>query len=268
MTPTPFDLARRIEGINAAALVRHGEAANRLFPTVNAASLAVAGGVASFVGAESPISYAVGLGFAGPVTADDIARVVEFYQARGMVPRVDVCPYADRSLLAELRQAGFALHGFVNVLARTLAPTDDIAPPCAQVVVREAAPDEDERWMRVVDEGFAEGEPLTEPRRQLGLMMFHLPNAHAYFAEVEGEIAGAGALFMHEGYAALAAASTRVAFRNRGVQTALIRVRLKKAQSLGCDLAGFFALPGNSSERNAQRHGFRLAYTKASLKKG
>ena len=95
---TVLDLARRIEGANAHALASHSETAAQLFPELGATSIPVAGGVASFVGAQSPISYAVGLGMREPVTSEDIGRVVEFYESRGMVPRVDVCPLADASL--------------------------------------------------------------------------------------------------------------------------------------------------------------------------
>ena len=263
------DLARRIEGINADSLVQLGVVAVRRFPEVAPAHISVAGGVAAFLGADAPVSYAVGLGFEGMVSDDEVARVVEFYRARGVVPRVDACPYAHPGLPDALRRQGFQLHWFMNVLARPLTPSDDIPLPPDGVRVRLAEAGEDELWARVVDEGFSEGAPLTVARRQLGLMLFHRDNMHAYFAEVDGEPAGAGALFTHDdGYAALMATSTRVAFRHRGVHAALIRARLARAQALGCNLAGFFASPGSISERNALRHGFRLAYTKATLKQG
>ena len=128
-------------------------------------------------------------------------------------------------------------------------------------------PGEDELWTRVVDEGFSDGAPLTTARRQLGLMLFHRTNMQAYFAEIAGEIVAAGAMFTHDSYAALAATSVRSAFRNQGAHTALIRARLHAAQELGCTLAGFFASPGSTFERNATRHAFRLVYTKATMKR-
>ncbi len=263
-----LDIARRIEGANASALASHSETAAQLFLELGATSISVAGGVAAFVGAESPISYAVGLGLREPVTPDDIRRVVEFYESRGMAPRVDVCPLADASLLAALRDHGFRLHWFVNVLARSPLETYElIAPLPVGVTVRQAAPDEAELWTRVVDEGFADGGPLTDVRRQLGMMLFHRPGMRAYFAEVEGEIAGGGALFTHDGYAALVASSVRPAYRNRRAHTALIRARLRVAQELNCDVAGLFAEPGSTSQRNAERHLFRVLYTKAVMKK-
>ena len=251
------------------ALAQHAATAALLFPEIGATSVPIAGGVAAFMGAKSPISYAVGLGFNGAVSPNDIQQVVEFYQSRSMVPRVDVCPLADASLLTALREHGFQVHWFVNVLTRRLEIWDIIAPLPEGITVRQAKPEEDELWTRVVDEGFSDGKPLTEHGRQLGLMMFHRPGMLCYLAEIGGDIAGGGVLFTQDGYAALMAASVRPQYRKRGVHTALIRARLRVAQELNCDIAGLFAEPGNAaSQRNAERHGFHVAYTKAAMKKG
>lgn len=261
-----LDLARRIEGSNAASLADHSEVARRLFPELRAASISVAGGVASFVGTSSPLSYAVGLGLNGVVGAREIGEIVEFYRSRGATPRVDVCSLAESSLLEQLRAHGFQLHWFTNVLTRSIGGWDRLDAPPAGVRVRVARPNDAELWSRIVAEGFLNGGPYTEVERQLGLIVFHRSAVRGYFAEIDGEPVGAGALFTDNGYAALAATSTRKEFRGRGVHTALIRARLREAQRLECELVGLFASPGSVSQRNAERHGFRLAYTKAALK--
>ena len=58
---------------------------------------------------------------------------------------------------------------------------------------------------------------------------------------------------------------TRPAFRRRGVQTALLQAQLVAAREQGCDLALTITAPGSDSQRNMERAGFRLAYTKAIL---
>jgi hypothetical protein len=40
------------------------------------------------------------------------------------------------------------------------------------------------------------------------------------------------------------------------------RRRLRFAADQGCDLALMGALPGSASQRNAERQGFRIAYTR------
>ena len=84
-------------------------------------------------------------------------------------------------------------------------------------------------------------------------------------ARVEGEPAAAAMLLIREGVAMLAGASTLPAFRNRGLQSALARARLASAASTGCDVATMGAQPGTSSQRNAERLGFRIAYTKTAM---
>lgn len=65
----------------------------------------------------------------------------------------------------------------------------------------------------------------------------------------------------------LGGASTRPEFRRRGVQSALIAQRLQAAYAQGCRLAYAKTSPGSDSQRNLQRAGFELAYSKAVMVK-
>ena len=65
----------------------------------------------------------------------------------------------------------------------------------------------------------------------------------------------------------LGGASTRLAFRRKGIQRALIDARMATARSKGCDLAMVLTEPGNDSQRNLHRAGFELAYTIVVLQK-
>jgi hypothetical protein len=69
-------------------------------------------------------------------------------------------------------------------------------------------------------------------------------------------------LAIHDGVAHLAGASTIPAGRKQGAQLALLDARLRYAAEQGCDLALMGAAPGSGSQRNAERHGFRIAYTR------
>ena len=83
-----------------------------------------------------------------------------------------------------------------------------------------------------------------------------------YLARVDGEDAGAGVLFFHGGDAALANASTLERFRRRGVQTALVAKRLGVAAEAGAGLITGLTTFGSDSQRNMERAGLRMAYTK------
>ncbi|MFZ0286278.1 MAG: GNAT family N-acetyltransferase, partial [Terriglobales bacterium] len=54
-------------------------------------------------------------------------------------------------------------------------------------------------------------------------------------------------------------------FRGLGLQTALLRRRMKAAQKAGCEYAVIVTQGGTTSMRNAERLGFRVAYSKATL---
>ena len=53
---------------------------------------------------------------------------------------------------------------------------------------------------------------------------------------------------------------------HRGVQMALLQARLNTAREAGCDIAITLTTPGSASQRNVERAGFSLAYTRAIVK--
>ncbi|HEX5435464.1 MAG TPA: GNAT family N-acetyltransferase, partial [Candidatus Angelobacter sp.] len=76
-------------------------------------------------------------------------------------------------------------------------------------------------------------------------------------------VGGAGGLVVPQHrMAGLFGAATLPEFRGRGIQKALLNERLRIVQEAGCDLAVTLTMPGTSSQRNAERAGFRTAYTK------
>jgi hypothetical protein len=74
-------------------------------------------------------------------------------------------------------------------------------------------------------------------------------------------------MFTYGGVAEFGGASTRPIFRRRGIQTTLLRARLAAAKGQGCDVVIVVTTPGTESQRNVDRVGFSLAYTKAVMVK-
>ena len=83
-----------------------------------------------------------------------------------------------------------------------------------------------------------------------------------FLAELDGRAIGTAALVIQDGVALLAGASTIPGGRQQGAQNALLDHRLQFAAQHGCDIATMGALPGSGSQRNAERNGFRIAYTR------
>ena len=89
LTPELAEAIRRAEiaGIRCAL-----ETARRLRPDTGVVGVEVAGGLAAFLGPDSPLSEAFGVGTSAPVTSCEIAAITEFYDSRESTPRVFVSP--------------------------------------------------------------------------------------------------------------------------------------------------------------------------------
>ncbi|MDD3825478.1 MAG: GNAT family N-acetyltransferase [Anaerolineae bacterium] len=258
------DLARRLETAYAWRSVRYARTIDHLWREQKVAVEAVGGGYAVYAGPAFPVNRASGLGLNGPAGEDDLARIEEFYRSRCAAPRIDLCPVADESLLVLLRERGYTVEGFMSVLWRPLPLTPDEFAPVPGVSVTRAGREEAELWLRTVGEGF-EGKEAPPETRSILAPNFYGDRAEPFLAWIDGQPAGGGAFVSHEGVAELCSASTRPAFRRRGVQLALLRARLEEAARAGNDVAMAHTAPGSPSQRNVERAGFRLAYTRALL---
>ena len=248
-------LARRIEA---------AEAANARGCSVQpgAAVLEVAGGCAIFVGADSPLTQAVGLGLNGPVSAAEIEAMEAFFRCRGAKVTVDLCPLADPGLVRELGERGYRVSEFNNVLVKRLDGTGIVLTPR----VRRAVAGEDDLWSHTLGCGFFEQRDLTTEEMDVGRAIFAMPGALCYLAVSEnGGPAGGAAMAVRDGLATLFADATVARFRRGGLHRELISARLNEAIAQGCDLVTASTLPGSGSQRNYERLGFVVAYTKVTL---
>jgi GNAT superfamily N-acetyltransferase len=116
-----------------------------------------------------------------------------------------------------------------------------------------------------VAQGFAEHFPVTQSILDVMAGFFHRADACCFLAFVGREVAGGAVVSANNAVGGLFGASTLPAFRRRGVQTALLAERLGWARGCDCNVAVSIALPGSISQRNIERFGFRVAYTRTKL---
>ena len=249
-------LARRLEA---------AESLNARFCTASppgAAFLDIAGGCAIFVGADSPLTQAVGLGLNGPVSEADVDALEAFFRSRDAKVSIDFCPLADPGLLDILSRRGYRATEFNNVLVKRIASDPIVLAPR----IRRALAGEADLWAHTVGRGFFEQGELTTDEMEVGRAIFAMPGALCYLAvAATGEPAGGGALAVRSGLATLFADSTTAPFRRQGFHRELILARLNEAIALGCDTATASTLPGSTSQRNFERLGFEVVYTKVTL---
>jgi len=249
-------LARRIERAEA----ENARGCTAAHP--QAAGMAAAGGIAVFAGADSPLSRAVGMGLSGPVPEEELRSVEEFFRARSARPVIDLCPLVDPSLTELLLVRGYGVTEFDNVMVRRLAGIEMALTPR----VRRGLADEVDLWSHTVGAGFFEHSELTTGEMDVGRAICAMPGAMWYLASLEsGELAGGAAVAIHAGLATLFADSTIPAYRRRGIHRELISARLNEALAQGCDLATASAMPGSASQRNYERLGFEVAYTRLTM---
>ncbi|WP_433303550.1 GNAT family N-acetyltransferase [Actinoplanes sp. CA-030573] len=228
-------------------------------------SLPVAGGTATYAGPGSPFNKVAGLGFEGLPAFGDIERA---YAAVRCPVQVEVSTLGDPEIGALLTGRGYRLMSYENVLGRWLTDVPAFPPD----VCRNAGADL-QTWLDVVVEAFlsedTEGVASHEHFDRAALEAAERTQAATacrYLAWRDGVPAG-GAAFRTApgGVAQFIGAATLPAFRRRGVQTALLAARLADARAAGCDLAVVTTGPGTRSQRNVQRAGFQLLYTRAVL---
>src|SRR5262249_26202189 len=148
---------------------------------------------------------------------------------------------------------------FNNALVKRLAGTGIVLTPR----VRRATPSEVDVWAHTVGEGFFEQPELTTAELTVGRAIFAMPGALCYLAVTEnGELAGGAAMAVHNGLATLFADSVIPRFRRLGLHRELIAARIHEGLAQGCDLATASTLPGSGSQRNYERAGFQVVYTK------
>ncbi|MDQ3397746.1 MAG: GNAT family N-acetyltransferase [Deinococcota bacterium] len=253
-------LARRLEHHEARGLADYAYTQLALEPQAQARVLRIGGGYAVFLGAGLLVNRAAGLGLTAAVSASDLERIERFYEERQAPVALELCPLADSSFLELLGRRGYGIKKFYNVYARSIFPSERL-PPEAEVSVRPLNADEADLWTATVTDNPTSGpDPAI---MKLAALAFNRPGVRCYLAELAGEPAGAAALYMREGLASPMFAFTRPDFRRRGVQTALLQARLAAAARAGCDLATTTTSPpGNTSQRNLQRAGFGIVYTK------
>lgn len=220
-------------------------------------------GVMCFAGPGSWANQAINLGLREPVLDEDFERIIAFYESRGVEPKVEVCPYADESLIRGLGERGFRIRTVETNLVFDTERTM-ISELAHDVEIVRVDPNDEamvEESVRIRREGFAPPESPEAHDRMMHRVL-RAPGVVGFMAKVDGAFVAAGDVEAVAPAAVLIAGCTLEAARGRGCQRALMIARLRAAREAGCRYVMVETLPHVATGRNALRLGFFVAYTK------
>jgi len=254
-------LSRRLERAEGHACVQFAEVRRRLFPGSGAEWMECAGAYAVFDTVDSPVTQTFGLGLFEELSAASLDVIERFFESRGAQVHHEVSPLVGPAALDLLCARWYRPIEISNVMFRPVEkPT---ATGHAEITVRVAGPAEAQLWADVSARGWTHEHPeLKDTILQLGALSSAREQSPCFLAEVDGQPGAAGVLCIHNGVALFGGAATVPELRRRGLQAALLAERMRYAFDHGCDLAMMVAEAGSNSQRNAERQGFRVAYTR------
>jgi ribosomal protein S18 acetylase RimI-like enzyme len=259
-------LARRFEAVEEMPQVLYARAFQKMRPEIGAAEEEICGGHMIFAGLGSPIGRATGAGLDRSFEVDDLDRVEQFYRSHHAPAQVDLCPLHDPAVFEMCKQRGYNIAELNNVLYRRLDAHESFPNPPASCTIRRGLPEEARELGAIVERAFfPEGAP--EAFQDLLTPLYQMEGAVTFAASWEGKVVacGAGLVIPEHQVFAVCGAGTAAEYRNRGLQTALLRARLKAAAEAGCEYAAIVTQGGTASQRNCERLGFRVAYSKVTV---
>ena len=256
-------LSQKLERTEGRSNIDFVETRSRLAPESGAAWIEVGGAYAMFDGVESPLTQTFGLGIFEDATDAHLEQTEAFFKERGAPVFHEVSPMADMSLLTLLSERGYRPVELTSVMyleLDNLAPKPPLNPDIVTRVVDELEAD---LWAETAAKGWStEHESLGEFMLAFGKIAARTRGGHPFLAELGGRPIAAGGFQVYDDVCILAGASTVPDARRLGAQNALLSARLRFAKDHGCKLAMMCALPGSQSQKNAQKNGFNIAYTR------
>jgi len=256
-----FALSQRLERAEGRACAKFAEARRLLFPDSGSEWMECSGAYAVFDGIGSPVTQSFGLGIFEELTPDALDVIEHFFLDRGSQVDHEVSPLVGVAALGLLCSRQYRPIEISNVMYR---PIEKLVPEDrGNISVRVTGPEEAQLWTDTAAKGWTHEHPeLDGFFSQTTAIFSKREESTCFLAEFDGQAGAAGVLCIHDGVALFGGAATIPELRRRGLQATLLQERMRYAFDQGCDIAMMVAEAGSNSQRNAERQGFRIAYTR------
>lgn len=258
-----INLSQKLERTEAKANAAMIETRAKFSPEVNAEWIEVGGTYAMFDGVDSPLTQTFGLGVFEEITDKELDEIESFYKKHDSLVFHEVSPMTNISLVHLLNERGYQPVELTSVMFLLIESDLLDLSINTEIKTRIIEAGEGELWARTAAIGWStEGEGLADFMFDYGKICTNCKGGFPFLAEIENKPISAGMLFIFDDVALLSGASTVPEGRRQGGQKALLQARLSFAKFQGCKIAMMCALPGSQSQKNAEKNGFRIAYTR------
>jgi GNAT superfamily N-acetyltransferase len=252
-----LSLAQRLERTEGMVGASFVDARNAL-SSISAESREIGGAIAIFDGPDSPLTQTFCLGMHGVPSAADLAAIEGFFTERGADTMHEVSPFAGVETIGLLVSRGYQPMELGNVLVQEIT---DVPRPALDVRRIDWVSDGD-AWVEASIAGWSSDPAAASLIRSIAEVNLRNERMSHFLVRLDGAPIATGSLGFQDDIALLAGASTVPSARGRGAQAALLAARLADARARGCTIAMMVTEVGSLSQRNGQRNGFRVAYTR------
>jgi hypothetical protein len=261
-------LSQKLELTEAHSNVSFVNARALIQPDIGAEWIKIKGIYALFDGIASPLTQTFGLGLFEDVDHESLATLEAFFQKHNAPVLHEVSPLASPIHMAILHERGYKPIELTTIMYKILSKDNSIPFPINEKIrTRILHKSEEDMWAGISAKGWStEMGGLSNFMRQFAYIAANSTDAYPFIGEINGELISTGMLNIYHDVALLAGASTIPESRNQGAQNALLHARLNYATTKGCTLAMMCATPGSQSQKNAEKNGFKIAYTRTKWK--
>lgn len=258
-------LAKQIERLMVYNAKHYTSVSRKLYPKIQAACIEVEGGIVCYCGENDLMSKTIGIGLNGKITKETFELIETLYKKRHVNIIIDLCPLANAEVLYYLKSRNYYLNDYLNIMYLDLTKSNiDVVLP-DDVIVEQT--DDIDLWHAVTVLGYAQQNLQASHHLSRYFNCYaRMEHAKAFIAKLNGVTVGGSVIAIDDNHVGeLNLSSTLLDFRGRGVQQALIAKRLSYAKSKGCKLVTASFTPGSLAQKNCERFGFKLAYTRIKL---
>jgi GNAT superfamily N-acetyltransferase len=185
-------------------------------------------------------------------SGERLDEILSFYGGLGLRPWLEVTPGVELSADAALLDFQSVLYGAASADVEPLLP------------VRET--DDSGATARLLLDAFGVPPDIAERHSPALAQATRRTSGRMFVVDFDGRPAAGAILTIRDAVGYLTMAGTLPEFRGRGCQSALIAARIAAAAVAGCELMVATAAFGSVSQRNIERGGLRVAYTKPVLR--